>query len=346
VNLPDVTLLADVTISHPSNKTWRQVTAKRSVEAVGDTREAEKDGSYTSLAAENDMLFKAIVLYTYGGFHRSALAFIKQLADALDPHSCLLTRAEWLRALKAHIAIAVQRGNADIMIQAAQRSWSGGHHDKGRRRAVRHRRRKRRCDVGQGNGAHTPRAEEGDTTKMKAVPAGIGTHLNHAVSAGSLALADVHMAADGVAGGGGNPAGYVSGVSVNAKVLLARAAAVSAATVCMADVDSCCVPIAPSGQTAAAAVRSGTQFDAMTTSSSATYCADNVAVRPETLTVIVIDGCDGVSTEGREGKGTDAVCRCVGSGSVSEDGGADTVGMDLLPICADGVLPLTAECRL
>ena len=58
-------------------------------------------------------------------FDTGHLAFVKQLADAMDPLSCLLSRTEWMRALKAHIAIAVQRGNADIMIQDAQRSWGG-----------------------------------------------------------------------------------------------------------------------------------------------------------------------------------------------------------------------------
>jgi hypothetical protein len=44
------------------------------------------------------------------------------MAESLDPACCLLSRAEWKRMLMQHIAIAVQRGNADIMIQASQRS--------------------------------------------------------------------------------------------------------------------------------------------------------------------------------------------------------------------------------
>ena len=59
---------------------------------------------------------------TTGGFHSSALKVIRKMAESLDPACCLLSRAEWKRMLMEHIAIAVQRGNADIMIQASQRS--------------------------------------------------------------------------------------------------------------------------------------------------------------------------------------------------------------------------------
>jgi hypothetical protein len=126
VALPTSTLLGDVTITHPSSKTWRKVAAKRSVDIIGDRREAEKAAKYAAMAADNDMHFQAIVLYTYGGFHSSALLFISQVADSVDPYSCPVSRAEWLQGLKQHIAIAVQRGNADIMIQHSQRSLTSG----------------------------------------------------------------------------------------------------------------------------------------------------------------------------------------------------------------------------
>ena len=68
------------------------------------------------------MDFGSIVLYTYGGFHRSALSFINKLADSVDTATCLLSRADFKRTLLLqHIAIAMQRGNADIMIQDSQR---------------------------------------------------------------------------------------------------------------------------------------------------------------------------------------------------------------------------------
>jgi hypothetical protein len=122
IDLPAETLLSDVTISHPSTKSWRKVAAKRGVEAVGDEREVEKDDKYAAMAKAIDMEFIPFVLYTYGGFHSSALKVIQKMAESLDPACCLLSRAEWKRMLMQHIAIAVQRGNADIMIQASQRS--------------------------------------------------------------------------------------------------------------------------------------------------------------------------------------------------------------------------------
>lgn len=121
VDLPDLTLLGDVTISHPLAKRWRQQTAARGVESVGDDREAEKNDSYAQMAAELDMHFSAIVLYTYGGFHHTTLSFIQRLGGALDPATCLMSLTEWKRSIKEHIAIAVQRGTADIMIRESQR---------------------------------------------------------------------------------------------------------------------------------------------------------------------------------------------------------------------------------
>jgi hypothetical protein len=86
LDLPDVTLLGDVTISHPLAKSWQKHAASaRGVEAVGDVREAGKDGLYANMAADCDMEFCAIVLYTYGGFHASALKFIARMAKAVDP---------------------------------------------------------------------------------------------------------------------------------------------------------------------------------------------------------------------------------------------------------------------
>jgi hypothetical protein len=121
VSLPDCTLLGDVTVTHPSSKAWRKVAAKRSVEAVGDKSDARKEDKYAAMAKGIDMEFASIVLYTYGGFHRSAISFINKLAESLDTATCLLSRAEFKQELMKHIAIAVQRGTADVMIQDSQR---------------------------------------------------------------------------------------------------------------------------------------------------------------------------------------------------------------------------------
>ena len=117
----------DVTITHPGTKTGSAVVAKHGADAIGDLRDARKNSKYGALAAEIDMEFSSIVLYTYGGFHRSALSFIQKLVRSVDTAACLISQAEFKTSLMQHIAIAVQRGNADIMIQ---------HHQQQRERLV------------------------------------------------------------------------------------------------------------------------------------------------------------------------------------------------------------------
>jgi len=73
------------------------------------------------MAQALDMEFCACVIYTYGGFHSSALRLTKKLTSAIDPDTSVILPAEFKDQLKRQIAIAVQRGNADIMIQASQR---------------------------------------------------------------------------------------------------------------------------------------------------------------------------------------------------------------------------------
>jgi len=117
VSLPDKTLLGDVTIAHPAARSWKQRACKHGTQIVGDVREAVKNDLYTEMATANDMEFTAVVLYTHGGFHQSALRFIQRITSALDPVTCQLSRSEFNITLRQHIAVAVQRGNADIMIQ-------------------------------------------------------------------------------------------------------------------------------------------------------------------------------------------------------------------------------------
>jgi Reverse transcriptase (RNA-dependent DNA polymerase) len=121
ISLPDHTLLGDVTITHPSSRTHRDMASAKGAAAVGDASAARKNTKYDKLSSLTEMKFLPIVLYTYGGFHRSATKFIKCLVDSLDPATSLVSRLEFKQALKEHIAIALQRGNADVMIRASQR---------------------------------------------------------------------------------------------------------------------------------------------------------------------------------------------------------------------------------
>jgi hypothetical protein len=128
IDLPEKTVLGDVTVLHPTASSWRKLVAKRDVAAAGDKKAAAKNKKYAEMAKRKDMEFYPIVFYTYGGFHSSTLRFIAALCDAFDPAVALLSRAEFKRALKQQIAIVVQRGTANIMIQETQqmRSKRGG----------------------------------------------------------------------------------------------------------------------------------------------------------------------------------------------------------------------------
>jgi hypothetical protein len=122
LDLPEVSLLSDVTISHPCAARWRAATASRGVDAVGDARSAEKDRKYAALAATLDAEFIPFVLYTYGGMHTSALSVINRVAAASDPAVALVSPSEWKNELKDRIAICVQRLTADIVIDDAKRA--------------------------------------------------------------------------------------------------------------------------------------------------------------------------------------------------------------------------------
>jgi hypothetical protein len=125
VFLPDRTLLGDVTIIHPSSTSNRDIAFAKGAAAVGDLSAARKSTKYDKLAASADMDFLPLVFYTYGGLHKSTINFIKRLVDSLDPAVCLVSKLEFKQALKEHLAVAVQRGNADVMIRASQRQRHG-----------------------------------------------------------------------------------------------------------------------------------------------------------------------------------------------------------------------------
>jgi hypothetical protein len=122
LDFDEYTLLSDVTISHPGAGRWQKVAAVRGVEAVGDARSAEKDGKYTDLAEALDARFSPFVLYSLGGFHKSALSVINQLGAASDPAAALVSLTEWKNDLKDRIAISVQRYTADIVIADDKRA--------------------------------------------------------------------------------------------------------------------------------------------------------------------------------------------------------------------------------
>ena len=126
LDLPDCTVLGDVTISHPLAARWQTKAAGRGVAAVGDARSAEKKEHYDAMAAAMgpEVKFLPFVLYTYGGLHQSATSFINLLGTAHDRAVALVSYADWKSDLEDRIAVSVQRHTADIVIQDTRRARS------------------------------------------------------------------------------------------------------------------------------------------------------------------------------------------------------------------------------
>ena len=61
---------------------------------------------------------------------------LNAMRQAVEPVYCLLSPLDWANQLKDHIAIAVQRGNADIMVTAAMRDRQYERHGRPRSRPV------------------------------------------------------------------------------------------------------------------------------------------------------------------------------------------------------------------
>ena len=59
IDLPNKTILGDVTITHSAARTWRKVVVTPSIQAVGDARQKEKDDQYGAMAAALDMQFRS-----------------------------------------------------------------------------------------------------------------------------------------------------------------------------------------------------------------------------------------------------------------------------------------------
>ena len=130
-------LLIDVTIHHPTAPSYRRVAAKHGADKVADGRSARKSDKYDGIADSNGMRFIPFVVSTYGGWHKSAKSVLRRLIAAMEPAYCLLSRADWQRQLTQQVAIAIQRGNAAIMIHAAHRDQHNALHGSPRRRHAR-----------------------------------------------------------------------------------------------------------------------------------------------------------------------------------------------------------------
>src|SRR5271170_6567546 len=80
--------------------------------------EAEKKVEYTDMVETQQASFLPFAVETYGGLGKSARKLIKQIASAAEDLMQMLTEEEIREELRGSVAIAIQKGNAMIMLSA------------------------------------------------------------------------------------------------------------------------------------------------------------------------------------------------------------------------------------
>ena len=97
--------------------------ARGGVDALGGEREAHTPVQHAvSCLRCATSSHEASVMYMHDGLHASARRCVGSICDCLDPALCLLHPAECKAELHAHVAIALQRGNADIQVDNVERA--------------------------------------------------------------------------------------------------------------------------------------------------------------------------------------------------------------------------------
>ena len=116
--------LVDVTIRHPTCKTNIQHGSARHQLAAAHKGEAEKKAKYAAMAKSQQAEFVAFAVETYGGMGKGARKLVKKIASVAQDRILGLSAKEVRRELEQSVAIAVQRGNANIMLAEYGRATS------------------------------------------------------------------------------------------------------------------------------------------------------------------------------------------------------------------------------
>jgi Reverse transcriptase (RNA-dependent DNA polymerase) len=88
---------------------------------VGTSVSISSSSSFSSSSSSSSDSSRSVVamsLDAYGGFTNEAKEFITNLALLAEHHSCIYNRKELVQCMRGAVAIAVARGNADIIIAA------------------------------------------------------------------------------------------------------------------------------------------------------------------------------------------------------------------------------------
>ena len=117
-------LLVDVTIRHPACKTNIMHGSARQQLAAAHKGEAEKKAKYASMAKTQQAEFLPFAVETYGGLGKAARKLRKRIASSAEEGPQMLSEKEVMRELRGSVAIAVQKGNANIILAEYHRAMS------------------------------------------------------------------------------------------------------------------------------------------------------------------------------------------------------------------------------
>ena len=117
-------LLVDVTIRHPACKTNIMHGSARQQLAAAHKGEAEKKAKYAAMAKTQQAEFLPFAVETYGGLGKAARKLRKRIASSAEEGPQMLSEKEVRRELRGSVAIAVQKGNANIILAEYHRAMS------------------------------------------------------------------------------------------------------------------------------------------------------------------------------------------------------------------------------
>jgi hypothetical protein len=109
-------VLVDATVRHPTCKTNIQHGSARHQLAAAHKGEAEKKAKYAAMAKIQQAEFVCFAVETYGGMGKGARKLVRKIASVAQDRLQGVSEKEIRRELEESVAIAVQRGNADIML--------------------------------------------------------------------------------------------------------------------------------------------------------------------------------------------------------------------------------------
>ena len=116
--------LVDVTIRHPPCKTNIGHGAARQQLAAAHQGETEKKAKYAAMAKAQQACFIPFSVETYGGLGKSARKLIKVIASSAQEQLYMMDEEEVRKELKGSVAVAIQKGNARILLTEHYRAVS------------------------------------------------------------------------------------------------------------------------------------------------------------------------------------------------------------------------------